>query len=62
MAKVLITNLIKETIRPAWNEMIRNNPESVIDSNTLFLGLEELTFDDFVESVRLELEIADARN
>lgn len=67
MAKNSQTDLIAEVVRPLWDKLIAHNlkrhPERVVNNNVLARkGIEDFTFEDFCDEVRLELQNEDARN
>ena len=56
MARSTLQFEIETISRPIWDEMLQNSPQDlVIDQDTLYLGLEEMTFNDFCEQVRMEM-------
>lgn len=49
MARLDIDNLIRKEAKPFWDEVVRNNPDLLLNNGPDF------TFQDFCDEIRLEI-------
>ena len=50
-----LNQFIVDKAKPLWDRLLADNPQAKIDEQTIYLGVEEMTFQDFCEDIRLRL-------